>query len=148
MTENKISSNWTIPLVILLIVFWAILIPVLIFFTGDTLDGPDAGKIFAGIIYLIMIGVIVYLLIFLAEVKIVGDEIVFKKIFRAEKRYSFNKIGYPSSFRFKRLKFTTVKMKDNTGKEDKYLILNNNALLSGERKDAEEILLALRKRNH
>ncbi len=147
MTENKISSNWTIPLVILLLVFWVIPIPVMVF-SGGIPDNPDAGKIVAGIIYLIMIGVIVYLFIFLAEVKLVGDDIVFKKMFRAEKKYSFDKIGYPSSFRFKRLKFTTVKMKDNTGKYDKYLILNNNALLSGERKDAEEILIALRKRIH
>ena len=38
-------------------------------------------------------------------------------------------------------------MNGKTGETEKFLILNNNALLSGERIDAEEILLALRKRS-
>ncbi len=82
---------------------------------------------------------------FLSEVKTDGTQIRFKKIFRPEKVYTFDKIGYPSSFRYKRLLFTSVIMKNSDGTREKYLILNNNAWLSGENINAEEILLRLKK---
>ncbi len=75
---------------------------------------------------------------------VVGDVILCKKIFGAQKKYTFDQIGLPSAFRFKRLKFTSVEMEDATGEVTKYLILNNDALLSGERIDAEDILTEIR----
>jgi hypothetical protein len=145
MKVKKISSGWTIPMLVLMLLLWIVGIPYLIFSTGVELK-LDGGQIFALIIFLLLIGLTVYLALNLAVVTISETGINFKKIFGAEKTYSFDQIGLPSSFRFKRLKFTLVRMKDVSGGKEKFLILNNNALLSGERMDAEEILLALMKK--
>lgn len=105
----------------------------------------EGGQLIAVVILLAFVGLTLYLAFNLSEVRLSKNEIKFKKIFGPEKVYSFDKIGYPSSFRYKRLKFTSIEMKGASEEIAKYLILNNNALLSGERIDAEEILLSLRK---
>ena len=96
---------------------------------------------------LIAAGLTLYLTFSLSIVKVQGEEIKFKKMFREEKSYTFDKIGDSNTFRVKRLVFTSVEMENKSGYFDKYLILNNNALLSGERINAEEILDSLKMRN-
>lgn len=145
MKEKRISSNWTKPMLILMTIAW--IIGVSVFFVQKGIDVKNAGHIYALIMFLIMVGITLFLAFSLSEVKLTENELRLKKIFGKEKSYSFDKIGYPSSFRFKRLKFTSVDMKEKSGDTKNYLILNNNALLSGERIDAEEILLALRKKS-
>ncbi len=143
MKEKKISSTWTKPMLILMSVVWVIGIPVFLIINGIDFNNP--GHIFALIVCLLLIGITLYLTFNLTEVTLKENELIFKKIFGKEHSYAFDKIGYPSSMRFKRLKFTSVEMKQKSGDTKKYLVLNNNALLSGERIDAEEIFLALRK---
>jgi len=144
MQEKKISSSWTKPMLVLMIIIWILFIPVLIISAGGE-SNSDAGVIFAGLFYLVLVGITVYLSIYLADVKVSETEISFKKLFRPKKVFTFDKITCPSAFRYKRLKFTTVEMENNDGTAEKFMILNNSALLSGERIDAEEILLSLMK---
>jgi hypothetical protein len=145
MTEKRISSNWTKPILIIMVLIWIIFLPIIIFGAGGSFNF-EAGQIFAGVLYLLLMGITVYLSLYLSEVKINDKEISFKKIFRAKKTYSFDGIGHTSTFRYKRLKFTSVEMEDKNGIAERFLILNNNALLSGERIDAEAMLDALRKK--
>lgn len=130
-------------MLVLMTLVW-IIAPVLMLSTGREFRF-EGGQLIAVVILLAFVGLTLYLAFNLSEVRLSKNEIKFKKIFGPEKVYSFDKIGYPSSFRYKRLKFTSIEMKGASEEIAKYLILNNNALLSGERIDAEEILLSLRK---
>lgn len=145
MEEEKVSSSWTKPMLLLMFFLWIVL--PFWFLSTTTNFKLSGGQIFAILFFVVLVGLTLYLTFSLCEVKVVGNEIRFKKIFGQENVYSFDKIGYPSSFRFKRLKFTSIEMKNQSGNVDKYLILNNDALLSGERIDAEQILLSLRQLN-
>lgn len=144
MKEKQISSGWTIPLIIIMFVFWVVMLPVLILITSMEFK-LEGGQLFAAIFYLLLVALTLYLTFSLSIVKLTDSEVVCKKFLRPERKYTFDKIGYPKSFRYKRLKFTSVEMKNTNGSIDKFLILNNNAMLSGERKDAEEILHSIRK---
>lgn len=145
MKEQKLSSSWTKPMLFLMIVLWIVL-P--IWFLSTTENSKlGTGQIFSLVLFVVLVGLTLYLIFSLCEVKVIENEIRFKKIFGPERTYSFDKIGYPSSFRFKRLKFTSIEMKNQSGNVDNYLILNNDALLSGERIDAEQILMSLRQLN-
>jgi len=140
MYQGKISSSWTKPTLVLLTLLWVIF-PIVLFAKKSSFGGPN---LLALLFAIILIGITVYLAFNLTEVVVAGEQIRFKKIFGSEKSYTFDKIGLPSSFRFKRLKFTSVEMEDSNGDVAKYLILNNNALLSGEDIDAEDILTEIR----
>lgn len=144
MNEKTISSNWTKPMLILMTVFWIILPVILLYSSGGKIQ-IEGTQFVAVLIYVIFVGVTIYLAFSLAKVTANDNVIVFKKIFGKEKKYTFDKIGYPKSFRYGRLKFTSIDMKEGARNSSKYLILNNNAMLSGERNDAEEILNELRK---
>jgi hypothetical protein len=144
MHERKISSGWTKPMLVIMIVVWILFIPVLIFSDGGN-SNSEAGVLFAGFLYVVLVGITVYLSIYLADVRVSENEINFKKMFRPKKVYTFDKIDDISSFRYKRLKFTTVEMENTDGSTEKFMIMNNSALLSGERIDAEEILMTLKK---
>jgi hypothetical protein len=145
MEEKKISSSWTKPMLVIMIVIWILFIPLLIFSAGGE-GGSEAGVYFAGILYVVLVGITVYLSIYLSDVRLSQNEIRFKKLFRPQKAYTFDKIDDISTFRYKRSKYTTVRMENNDGSIEKYIILNNSALLSGERIDAEEILMSLKKK--
>jgi hypothetical protein len=144
MKDQQISSGWTIPLIVIMFVFWVVMLPLLIYITGMDFK-LEGSQLFAFIFYLLLVALTTYLTVSLSVVKLSGNEIICKKFFRPEKRFTFDKIGYPKTFRYKRLKFTSVEMHNDDGTKCKYLILNNKALLSGERKDAEKILLTIRK---
>lgn len=141
MRQGKISSGWTKPLLVIMTLLWVVF-PIVLF-AGDkfSLEGP---RLLAALIAVVLIGITIYLALNLSEVVVAGDVILCKKIFGTQKKYTFDQIGLPSSFRFKRLKFTSVEMEDATGEVTKFLILNNDALLSGESIDAEDILTEIR----
>ena len=132
--EIKLSSKCTI-LVLLMV-------PVLIYSTKE--QEFHFGMVIGGVLFIALIGFIIYLFAYLSDARVIGDEIVLKKKFRPSKSYSFDKIGYPSSFKIKRSKYTTVTMTNEDKKLEKYLILNSTSILSFENKDAEQTLINLR----
>ena len=147
MKEIQVSSNWTKPMLVLMFLFW-ILGPIILYLFMFINFGFELkiNVILSLIIALVLFGLTLYLTFSLSIVKIQGGEIKFKKMFRKERSYTFDKIGYSKTFRYKRLVFISTEMKNELGDFDEYLILNNNALLSGERINAKEILDSLRVR--
>ncbi|NER17613.1 hypothetical protein [Spongiivirga citrea] len=141
-TEIKLSSNWTNVGLYggsLLVLF---MIPILIFATKE--QEFHMGMLLAGIIFLALIGFLIYLFIYTCDARIIEDKIILKKQFRRAKSYSFDRIGYPTSFQLKRTKYITVEMKNDDNSTEKYLIMNSKSLLSFENKDAEQALISLR----
>ena len=102
------------------------------------------GKVIAMLILLVLIGFLTYQFIFACKAQLSGNILILKKQFRPAKSYSFDKIYSVSSFKYKRTKYVTVLMLNEDDTTEKYLIINNNALLSFENKDAEQTLLNLR----
>ena len=137
----QLSSSWTKFTIFLALFMFFGLIPVVFWAIPDV--ELNAGLVIIGIVHLIILGFVVYYAANLATVKVVGEKISFQKLFRPAKLYSFDKIGFISSFHLKRSKFTTVFMRSDTGEKEKYIILNNNGLLSFEKKDAQQMLYEL-----
>lgn len=140
--EIKLSSNWTNVGLYggsALVLF---IIPMLYFATED--QEFHMGMVLAGVILLVLIGFMVYQFIYVCDARIINNKIVLKKKFRPEKTYSFDKIGYPSSFQIKRTRYITVQMKNDDNTSEKYLIVNSTSILSFENKDAEQVLISLR----
>ena len=98
---------------------------------------PEISLIILNLFCLAAIGFYIYLLIFLSEVEINKNRLIFKTVFRSKKIYTFDKLEIPSSFRIKRTKFITVRMKNRDGFTDKFVILNNIDV------DTEDVLWSL-----
>lgn len=141
MRARKISSEWTKPMLIINAVS-GIVLPIIVLYFGIELTGS---AIFSLILIGSVIALNIYLVLNLTEVTIHEDELRFKRLLGPERIYSFTQIGFTSSFILKYLQFTTVDMHDEEGKVEKFLILNNFGLVSGENKDAKEILNGLRR---
>jgi hypothetical protein len=140
--EIKLSSNWTnVGLygsagLILFVGFFSIL---------AILDGPvHGGTILAMILLLVLIGIVAYMFVYVCDARIIDNKLVLKKQFRPAKAYSFDKIGFPSSFKYKTTKYISFHMENEDGAEEKYMIINSNHLIAFENKDAEEVLIKLR----
>ena len=140
--EIKLSSNWTNvglyggSLLVLL------MIPILIFAIKE--QEFHIGMVIGGIVLVALVGFLIYQFLYVCDARIIGDKIVLKKKFKPSKSYSFDKIGYPTSFQWKRTKYITVEMKNDDNRIEKYLIINSKSLLSFENKDAEQTLIILR----
>ncbi|UOY05811.1 hypothetical protein L0P88_17950 [Muricauda sp. SCSIO 64092] len=140
--EIKLSSNWTNVGLYggsLLLLF---MVPILVLVIME--QKFHMGMVVAGIAFLGLIGFLIYLFMYTCDARIIGDKIVLKKQFRPTKEYSFDKIGYPTSFRLKRTKYITVEMKNDDNTTEKFIIMNSRSLLSFENKDAEQVLISLR----
>lgn len=140
--EIKLSSNWTNVSLYLASFLLILMTPILFFVVKE--QEFNIGMIFSGIIFLTLIGFLIYLFIYSCDTRIVGDKIIMKKQFRQSKSYSFDKIGHPTSFQLKRTRYITVQMKNNDNTSEKYLIMNTKSLLSFENKDVEQTLINLR----
>ncbi|MCL2651383.1 MAG: hypothetical protein FWD60_10225 [Candidatus Azobacteroides sp.] len=102
---------------------------------------PEFLLILFNIFLLAAIGFYIYLLIFLSEAEIDENHLIFKKAFRKKKSFTFDKIEEaPSSFCLKRTKFITVKMINEDGRTEKFVLLNKYPLSSKEDVDTEDIL--------
>lgn len=99
----------------------------------------NAGMIIPIIIYSIFTFLVLYQLIFACEAQIIGNKIVLKKLFRAPKFYAFNRLRYPSVYRQRGMDYINIKMKNDDGSYEKYLILNSTSIFSSN-KQAEAIL--------
>lgn len=140
--EIKLSSNWTNIGLYGGSVLVLLMIPILIFVVKE--QEFHFGMVIGGIVFVSMVGFLIYQFLYVCDAKIIGDKIVLKKKFKPSKTYSFDKIGYPESFQLKRTKYITVKMKNDDNTVEKYLIINSKSLLSFENKDAEQTLINLR----
>ncbi|MCB4797967.1 hypothetical protein [Neotamlana laminarinivorans] len=139
--EIKLSSNWTnIGLYggSVLVLF---MIPVLISVIKE--QKFNGGMVIGGIVFVALVGFLIYQFIYVCNAKIIGDKIVLKKKFKPSKSYNFDRIGYPKSFQLKRTKYITVEMRNDDSTVEKYLIVNSKSLLSFENKDAEKTLISL-----
>ncbi len=140
--EITLSSKWTnfgLYVGAFLIVF---IIPVSFFSMAH--QKFHGGMVIGILILLVLIGFLTYQFIFACKAQLSGNMLILKKQFRPAKSYSFDKILSVSSFKYKRTKYITVLMINEDDTTEKYLIINNYALLSFENKDAEQTLLNLR----
>ncbi|NDV47223.1 hypothetical protein D0T49_09220 [Paludibacter sp. 221] len=146
MEKQTLSSKWTNTLLILMTVLWVVLPLCCILFlliTGS-LGRIHPGMVIGGILLLLMIGATVFLLSTLAKVTVTDDKIIFKKAIGRAKSYTFDKITYPNEFRFHKLLFTSINMK-NGYEEDFYLILSNRrAWVLKDQIDVKQSLLTLK----
>ena len=140
--EIKLSSNWTNVGLYLGSIIILFMIPVLISIAKE--QEFNIGMVLAGIIFIVLIGFLIYQFMYVCDARIIGDKIILKKKFKPSKSYSFDKIGYPESFQLKTTKYITVEMKNDDDTLEKYLIINSKSLLSFENKDAEQALIDLR----
>ncbi|MCF8713741.1 hypothetical protein JM658_02790 [Joostella atrarenae] len=140
--EIKLSSNWTNVGLYTGSLLTLFMIPILIFAAKE--QELNMGMAIAGIIFLALIGSLIYLFIYTCDARIIEENIILKKQFRQPKSYSFDKIGYPTSFQLKNTKYISVEMKSDNSTTEKYIIINSKSLLSFENKDAEQALIDLR----
>lgn len=101
------------------------------------------GIIVGTLVMLAMFAFAIYLLLYATEAWVEGDQLKMKKIFRPLQTFTYEQVGYPKSFQYKRTKYTTVHINKGGGVEEKFLIMNSKALLSFEKKDAEQMLFAM-----
>ncbi|WP_300024163.1 hypothetical protein [uncultured Maribacter sp.] len=141
--EIKLSSNWTNFGAYISLIISLMLIPLFYFLFKQEPEFHVKMLIFGAIIIAI-VGLAIYQFLFSSDARIVDDKLILKKIFRPSKSYSFDKIGYPSSFQWKRTKYITIEMVNEDKSLEKYLIINNSHLLAFENKDAESALISLR----
>ncbi|MBL3657931.1 hypothetical protein [Fulvivirga sediminis] len=138
--EVKLSSNWTGIGLYISAFFILIMSPIVIFSNLD--QDFHMGMLLSAAVFLASVSFLIYLFAYSCDARIVGDKIVLKKQFRPAKSYTFDQIGYPTSFQLKKTKYITVEMKDNQAME-KYIIINSRSLFSSS-KDAEQTLINLR----
>ncbi|HRF37999.1 MAG TPA: hypothetical protein PK198_04350 [Saprospiraceae bacterium] len=138
----KLSSNWTNVRLYVSCALALLMIPVMILVTQE--QEFHIGMLIGGIIFLVFTGFVIYQFIYVCDARVVGGKVVLRKKFRPAKTYSFDKIGYPTSFQLKSIKYTTVEMKNDDNTTEKYLIISSKSFLSFENNDAEHILLSLR----
>lgn len=141
MRPRKISSEWTKPMLIINVAL-GIGLSINVLHFDFKLTGSH---IFGLFLNLSAIALNIYLVLKLTEVTLHENELRFKRLLGPERIYSFTQIGFTSSFMLKLLQFTKVDMHDEEGKVEKFLILNNLGLFSGENKDAKKILNGLRR---
>lgn len=140
--EIKLSSNWTTVGLYGGTLLFILITPVLFSLVQD--QEFHSGMVIAGILFLALIGFLIYLFIYVCDARVVGDKLILKKQFRPSKSYSFDKIGIPKSFQLKRSKYIIVDMKNDDGTDERFLIMNSKSIISFENKDAEETLIRLR----
>lgn len=140
--EIKLSSNWTnigiyggVLVVISTIPIVLLIVPKQEF---------HFGMVIGALIFLLLLGFVIYQLIYASDAKIIGGRLVLKKQFRVRQSYAFDKIGSISSFQLKSTKYITVEMKNDDKSVEKYLIINARSILAFENKDAEYALNSLR----
>lgn len=102
------------------------------------------GMVFGILIYTALVFFTTYQFIFTCDARVKGDKVILKKLFRPAKSYTIDKIGYPTSFQYKRTKYTTVRMENTDNTQEKYLIVNSRSIFSLNKIDAEEVLTSLR----
>jgi len=141
--EIKLSSNWTNLGLYAGAILCIAMLPII--FLILTEQKFHVGMIIGPLVFIALIGFIIYQFIYVCDARVVDDKLILKKQFRPAKSYSFDRIGYPTSFRLKNTKYVTVEMKNDDNSLEKYMIVNSRALLSFEKKDAEEALLNLRR---
>ncbi len=143
--EIKLSSNWTSAGLYVGSILLLLISPVIIFAAKK--QEFYMGMMIAVLIFLNLIGFLVYQFTHVCDARIIDDKIVLKKLFRPEKTYSFDKIGCSYSYQLKRTKYIAVEMKNEDNTVEKYLIINSKSLLSFENKDTEQVLISLRNKS-
>ena len=69
------------------------------------------GMIIGLMLFLLLIGFVIYQFIYVCDARIIDNKLVLKKKFRSSKAYTFDKIDYISSFQLKTTKYITVEIK-------------------------------------
>lgn len=141
--EIKLSSAWS-TFGLYLATFLLVFVSFAIIMVSEN-EKLHAGMIFSGILYVIIVGFLVYLFIYNSKATIIGNQLVLKKQFRQAKTYTFDQIGRPSSFRLKNTRYVTFEMKNNDLTTEKFLIINHRSLLALNKIDVEATLQNLRK---
>lgn len=103
--EIKLSSNWTL-LGLYGGIALALPLPVILITIAQEQEF-HGGMAVAEIIYLVLVGFLAYLFLYISDDRMVGDQPILKKQFRPSKIYMCDKIGHPTSFRIKRTKYIT-----------------------------------------
>ncbi len=140
--EVKLSSGWTNVGVFGGAIVCLCITPLL--YSIITKQEFNVGMVIAIGVYLLLSGFIIYQFLYVCDARVNTQQLTMKKLFRPAKVYSFDKIGEISSFRVKTTKYVTVEVENEDKSVEKYLIINSNALLSFEDKDAEDALIRLR----
>ncbi len=126
---------------ILIIVFIPVVISIIV-----SSKEIHIGLFLCPVLLLGLIGIVVYLILSSGDVKIFGDKIFIKKMFRPEINIETSQIVYVSSINYRRTKYTTLEYKKNSKYEiDKVIIIRSRNIFETEYIDPEEILKSLRR---
>lgn len=142
--EIKLSSSWTIPSMILMVITSLIFVPVI--FLMQQKQEISFWIILGDLLLIALVGFVFYLLFNVCIARIINDKLILRKLFKSKKEFSFNQIQKVSSFRLKRSKYIFVKIKHDSSHSETFVILNSSSILSFEDMDAEEILNSFRKK--
>ena len=141
MNKLTLTSGFTKLGLIIAMIFILVLVPVIGFVY--TQRGFHVGMIFGGLAWLILFGIVLNLLLFNADARIEGDQVILKKLFGKEKSFQVSEISDISSVTVKQTKYTTVKFQ-SPGKTEKFLLINKLGFISVSNTDSEAILNGLR----
>lgn len=141
--EIRLSSPFTKVSLFIGATLLILIIPVSVLAVMDAREF-HFGMVLAPIILIALLAFFGYLFVYVCEAKISGTKLVVKKLFRPAQTIDFIQIGYISSFRLKRTKYTTFEIKKGRGVFEKAIIMNSKSILSFEKMDAEEVLRYLK----
>lgn len=137
MEEIKLTSPFTKVGIVIGFLLVIAMIPVFIFVGAN--QQFHFGMLIAPIMLAVLIGLVLNLVLFNSDAKIVDQKLVLKKMFRPEVRVEFSDIENITSHRFKSTKYTKVKVKTEN-KSEKFLLMNKLSSLSVSNIDSEAIL--------
>lgn len=141
-TNYRLSSKWTSFGVYASAVAFILILPVIYFFA----EGQEfhAGMLMAIVVLFATLALIIYQFVYVASAHVVDNQLILKKQFRPKKVYSFDSIGDVSALENKRTVYVTVKMKNEDGSIEKFLIINGTNFLCYSGRDIEATLVSLR----
>ncbi|MCB0687155.1 MAG: hypothetical protein KDC53_11535 [Saprospiraceae bacterium] len=103
-----------------------------------------AGMVIAGLIFLGIMGILIYQIIYTSTARIQDDRIILKKQFRSQRSYTFDQIRSIGALKLGGRQYITLKMRNDAGIEDKFLISKSNSILPGRNFNALQLLKSLR----
>lgn len=140
MSENEIrlSSKWTILSMLAILLLFIVGLP-LIWFRQQSMR-LEFMVVLSDLIVLVLFGFFVYLFVNVCTATIVGNKLFLRKLVGIKKEFSFSQVVKVSSITMRATKYIFVKVRNEAGRLENFIILNPVYMIPEKNKDAEKVL--------